>query len=148
YRKVPVDFFTAFPGSFQPRGCAGGSRPSIRDGLVPWIIRPFASRRRAGRRTISYHSIRRANARGTGRALVGDGAAPMSADRCMVLVVDDEPYLLPTLRALLEPDFDVLTAESADEAEKILAARPIDILLTDQRMPRKSGVQLLEWAKE
>jgi diguanylate cyclase (GGDEF)-like protein len=72
----------------------------------------------------------------------------MSADRCTVLVVDDEPYLLPTLRALLEPDFDVLTAESADEAEKVLAARPIDILLTDQRMPRKSGVQLLEWARE
>ncbi len=72
----------------------------------------------------------------------------MSADRCTVLVVDDEPYLLPTLRALLEPDFDVLTAESADGAEKILAARPIDILLTDQRMPRTSGVQLLEWARE
>jgi diguanylate cyclase (GGDEF)-like protein len=72
----------------------------------------------------------------------------MSADRCTLLVVDDEPYLLPTLRALLQRDFHVLTANSADEAQEILHAQTIDILLTDQRMPRKTGVQLLEWARE
>ena len=72
----------------------------------------------------------------------------MSADRCTLLIVDDEAYILPTLRALLHDDFDVLTAGSADEAEQILRARPIDILLTDQRMPRRTGVQLLEWTRE
>src|SRR3954463_14197117 len=72
----------------------------------------------------------------------------MSADRCTVLVVDDEPYLLPTLRALLAPGYDVLLAGSADEAEAVLRARPVDILLTDQRMPHRTGVQLLEWAAE
>src|SRR5262245_3273343 len=72
----------------------------------------------------------------------------MSADRCTLLVVDDEAYLLPTLRALLARDFEVLTANSVEEAQKLLHSCAIDILLTDQRMPRKTGVQLLEWARE
>ncbi len=65
-----------------------------------------------------------------------------------MLIVDDEAYILPTLRALLRDDFDVLTAGSADEAEAILRARTIHVLLTDQRMPHRTGIQLLEWARE
>ncbi len=72
----------------------------------------------------------------------------MNASRCTLLVVDDEPYLLPTLKALLSNDFDVLTASCAEEAEQLLSTCAIDLLLTDQRMPRKTGVQLLEWARE
>ena len=72
----------------------------------------------------------------------------MSSDRCTLLIVDDEAYILPTLRALLRDDFDVLTAGSADEAEAILRARTIHVLLTDQRMPHRTGIQLLEWARE
>ncbi|MGL4555652.1 MAG: diguanylate cyclase [Gemmataceae bacterium] len=70
----------------------------------------------------------------------------MTLERCTVLVVDDEPYLLPTLRALLSPHYDVVTASCADEAEAAFATRTVHVLLTDQRMPRRSGVQLLEWA--
>ena len=67
---------------------------------------------------------------------------------CSVLVVDDEPYILPTLSALLSRDFEVLTADSAEAARAIFARRPIEIILTDQRMPRSTGVQLLEWVRE
>src|SRR5262249_22982489 len=72
----------------------------------------------------------------------------MSADRCTVLVVDDEDYLLPTLKQLLCRDFDVLTARSADEAEAVLRSCDVHILLSDQRMPHRTGVQLLEWARD
>jgi diguanylate cyclase (GGDEF)-like protein len=72
----------------------------------------------------------------------------MSADRCTVLVVDDEPYILPTLRALLSGDFEVLTASSAEEAQQVMQNRAVDILLTDQKMPRCTGVQLLAWSRE
>jgi diguanylate cyclase (GGDEF)-like protein len=65
--------------------------------------------------------------------------------RCSLLVVDDEPYILSTLVALLDHEYDILTAESAEAAEQILNRRPIDLILTDQRMPRRTGVQLLEW---
>src|SRR5262245_56346847 len=70
----------------------------------------------------------------------------MTLERYTILVVDDEPYLLPTLRALLAPQYDVVTAGCADEAQAVFATRNVHILLTDQRMPRRSGVQLLEWA--
>ena len=72
----------------------------------------------------------------------------MSAERCTLLIVDDEVYILPMLAALLRDDFDVLTASSADEAELILRSRPIHLLLTDQRMSRRTGIQLLEWTRE
>jgi diguanylate cyclase (GGDEF)-like protein len=64
-----------------------------------------------------------------------------------VLVVDDEPYILATLAALLVPEFDVITADSAEAAQKILEERKVDIILSDQRMPKVSGVQLLEWVR-
>jgi response regulator RpfG family c-di-GMP phosphodiesterase len=70
----------------------------------------------------------------------------MTLERYTILVVDDEPYLLPTLRALLAPTYDVVTAGTADEAQAIFNTRNVHLLLTDQRMPRRSGVQLLEWA--
>ncbi len=72
----------------------------------------------------------------------------MTAEKCSLLVVDDEPYILPTLAALLASDFEVITADSADAAQEQFARRPIDLILTDQKMPRRTGVQLLEWVRE
>jgi diguanylate cyclase len=71
----------------------------------------------------------------------------LSTHKCSLLVVDDESYLLPPLAALLANDFEVLTADSAEAAQRILSARPIDIILSDQKMPRMTGVQLLEWVR-
>src|SRR5262249_36483727 len=70
-----------------------------------------------------------------------------AAYRPSAVVVDDGAYLLPTREALLERDFGVCTAGSADGAQALLESRPFDVLLTDQRMPRRTGVQLLEWAR-
>jgi diguanylate cyclase (GGDEF)-like protein len=72
----------------------------------------------------------------------------VNAQKCTLLVVDDEPYILPTLAALLAVDYDVFTADCADAAEAVFTQRSIDIILTDQKMPRKTGVQLLEWVRE
>ena len=72
----------------------------------------------------------------------------MSRYKCSLLVVDDEPSILDTLKIFLSPEFDVLTADCADAAQKHFANREIDLILTDQKMPRVSGVQLLEWVKE
>ena len=72
----------------------------------------------------------------------------MSKYRCSLLVVDDEPSILNTLRILLRPEFEVLTADCAEAAQEQFAHRDIDIILTDQKMPRVTGVQLLEWVKE
>jgi diguanylate cyclase (GGDEF)-like protein len=64
------------------------------------------------------------------------------------LVVDDEPYILPTLASLLAGEYEVVTADSADEAEAVFSRQPVHIVLTDQKMPRRTGIQLLEWVRQ
>jgi signal transduction histidine kinase len=61
-----------------------------------------------------------------------------------VLLVDDEFEVLAVLEALLEDDWDVHTAQGGDEAIAILESdTPIDLIITDQRMPGMTGVELL-----
>lgn len=67
--------------------------------------------------------------------------------RCSLLVVDDEPAILATLSSFLSSDFDVVTADSAAKARALFEQRTIDLILSDQRMPRETGVQLLEWVR-
>jgi diguanylate cyclase (GGDEF)-like protein len=63
-------------------------------------------------------------------------------------VVDDEPSILTTLSHLLGDEFEVLTADTAEAAQAEFGQRQIDLVLSDQRMPRMSGVQLLEWVRQ
>jgi DNA-binding NtrC family response regulator len=63
--------------------------------------------------------------------------------RHSILLVDDEPEILFSLRGLLRKDFEVHTAESGAEAIEILKRQPIHIIMTDQRMPGMTGMQLL-----
>src|SRR5438034_9616083 len=73
---------------------------------------------------------------------------PLSPRKCSLLIVDDEPYILPTLSALLSDEFEVLTSDCAEAAQETLGRRSVELILTDQKMPRVTGVQLLEWVKE
>lgn len=72
----------------------------------------------------------------------------MNASKHSLLVVDDEPYILPTLTALLSAEFDVVTADGVEAAQAVFDRRPFDIILTDQKMPRQTGIQLLEWVRQ
>ncbi len=69
------------------------------------------------------------------------------APRTRVLVVDDEPSVLLEISGALKRHYEVLTAQSAEEAESILAKERVDLLLTDLRLPGKDGIHLLEAAK-
>jgi diguanylate cyclase (GGDEF)-like protein len=72
----------------------------------------------------------------------------VSDTKCSLLVVDDEPYVLTTLATLLAAEFEVVTADSAEAAQALFDRREIDLILTDQKMPGRSGVQLLEWVRQ
>ena len=62
-----------------------------------------------------------------------------------LLYVDDESDNLELFSLQFNKDFDITTCSGGDEALRILAEDPaIDILLTDERMPGMSGVELLE----
>ena len=65
-----------------------------------------------------------------------------------VLIVDDEKTFLLSLRDGLkvhEEKFRVLTAESGKEAISLLRALPVDLLITDLKMPEVDGFELLAW---
>ena len=62
-----------------------------------------------------------------------------------LLAVDDEPNILAALRRLFRATgWRILTAGHAEEALALLAAEPVDAVLSDMRMPGMDGVQLLE----
>jgi CheY-like chemotaxis protein len=65
-----------------------------------------------------------------------------------VLVVDDEKNIRRTLRMVLEGDgLEVRDAERAEDALAVLAEEPVDVLVTDIRLPGMSGIELLERVK-
>ncbi|MGP8051058.1 MAG: sigma-54-dependent transcriptional regulator [Desulfobaccales bacterium] len=62
-----------------------------------------------------------------------------------ILVVDDEINYLTVMEALLGGEgYEVLTAPSAPEALKVADAADLDLVLTDMKMPKMSGIELLE----
>lgn len=64
-----------------------------------------------------------------------------------ILIVDDEPDVLFSLKGLLRHDFELFTAESGEEAVEILRENSIHVIMTDQRMPGMTGVELMKHAK-
>ncbi len=64
--------------------------------------------------------------------------------RGTVLLVDDEEKLVRNLgRALRDEGHEVATATSADDAQRLLASRPFDVLVVDNRMPERTGLELI-----
>ena len=63
-----------------------------------------------------------------------------------VLIVDDEKHTREGLRQALEDNYDVAVAASADEAFNLLAAQEFDVIVTDLRMPGKSGLKVIDRA--
>ena len=67
----------------------------------------------------------------------------------LLLVDDDESFLLSTVLMFEdEGDIEVLTATSAKQAASILTQRPVDVIISDQRMPLVSGIDFLRFVHE
>lgn len=65
-----------------------------------------------------------------------------------VLIVDDESRIVRTLGRLLRTDYQTFPATSGVEALDILRKNQIHVILSDQRMPEMTGVELLSKVKE
>ena len=66
-----------------------------------------------------------------------------------ILLVDDEPPILASLRRLLafEP-YEILTTDVGAQALEVLAAGNIAVVMSDQHMPGMEGVELLRRARD
>jgi signal transduction histidine kinase len=62
--------------------------------------------------------------------------------KCRVLYVDDDAPNLIVFEAACAGEFEVMTAESGAAALEIMRRQEVAILLTDQRMPGTTGVEL------
>ena len=66
------------------------------------------------------------------------------SDPKRVLLVDDEDRILTALcRSLRREGYELVTAQTPREALKRLAEQSFDAVLTDHKMPRMTGVELL-----
>src|SRR4051812_34212425 len=63
-----------------------------------------------------------------------------------VLIVDDEKHTREGLQQALNENYDVTVAANADEAFNLMDAQPFDVILTDLRMPGKSGLKVIDKA--
>lgn len=63
-----------------------------------------------------------------------------------VLIVDDEKHTREGLQQALADNYDVSVAANADEAFNLMDAQPFDVVLTDLRMPGKSGLKVIDKA--
>ena len=63
-----------------------------------------------------------------------------------LLLVDDEKDMLDFLERVFRRDYDVVRCQSVEEAEQqlVVDGKPVDVVITDRRMPRRGGLELLE----
>jgi two-component system response regulator AtoC len=63
-----------------------------------------------------------------------------------VLIVDDEQLLARTLSTVLrEAGYRTVVAGSAEDAEQhVFGEAPLDLIVVDNRLPRESGIQMIQ----
>jgi response regulator RpfG family c-di-GMP phosphodiesterase len=71
----------------------------------------------------------------------------MPSTKHCLLIIDDEPHVCDSVHDLLRREFRVLKAHSAEEGYRIMQEEEVHIVMSDQRMPQISGVELLTKVK-
>ena len=75
--------------------------------------------------------------------------SPEAAEPPVVLFVDDEPFILSALRRLFRPQgYRMLLAGSGEAALALLETEPVDLVVSDMRMPGMDGAALLAQVRE
>ncbi len=72
----------------------------------------------------------------------------MPSTKHTLLVVDDEMDVCDSVHDLLRREFHVLKARSAEEGMKLMAEQEVHIIMSDQRMPKITGVELLSQIRQ
>jgi DNA-binding NtrC family response regulator len=72
-----------------------------------------------------------------------------AAEKERILIVDDSPDTLAMLeRNLRSEGYEVFSAPGVAEAVRILDGTPVDLVVTDYKMPRTSGMDLIRYVRE
>jgi len=62
-----------------------------------------------------------------------------------ILIIDDDHLVLTSIRMVLAyDDHEVLTASDGEEGIRICNEEPVDLVITDLKMPEKNGLEVIE----
>ena len=66
------------------------------------------------------------------------------------MFVDDEPNILSSIKRLFfdQQDFLIYTAANAQEGINVLAVKPVDVVVSDEKMPKVQGHQFIQYVKK
>ena len=79
----------------------------------------------------------------------GPSSQTDTARQSRVLLVDDEESIIRALGRLLRREpYQLVTATSGAEALRLMEEEPADLIITDQRMPGMSGLELLQEVRQ
>ena len=68
----------------------------------------------------------------------------MEEQKINVLYIDDEPNNIVSFKAAFRRVFNIFSAESAEEGTKVLEQETIHVILSDQRMPKITGIEFFQ----
>ncbi len=80
--------------------------------------------------------------------LIVDSVGPLSPRESSVLIVEDEAIVRESLRDWLSDYYQIVTAETGEQALELIARQDFDIVLLDVRLPGMSGMRVLRHLKE
>ena len=68
--------------------------------------------------------------------------------RGTLLLVDDERENIDGIIGIIGDEFDILTADNAEEALELMSRKKIQVIISDQKMPGMTGIELFMEAKK
>ncbi|MDR0274807.1 MAG: response regulator [Burkholderiaceae bacterium] len=74
--------------------------------------------------------------------------ANVNQNRATILFVDDEDRITALLSMMFRVEYNVLTANSGQQALDLISRQRVDVLVSDQRMPGMTGVELLRQVRD
>lgn len=72
------------------------------------------------------------------------GMVAGGTNKACILVVDDEPDMLDFIERVTRRRYEVTRCTNGEEALALLGDRAFEVLITDHKMPRMTGLELLE----
>jgi two-component system sensor histidine kinase/response regulator len=65
-----------------------------------------------------------------------------------ILIIDDEAYNLDALERIFRKKYHIFRAENGKDALEIIRSQSLDVIISDQRMPGQTGVEILKESLE
>ncbi len=70
------------------------------------------------------------------------------SDKKSILVVDDEEVIRSFLSEVLSDKFNIILASDGDEAIELIKKQKFDLIITDLKMPKVTGEEVVKYARD